>query len=72
MKSEIESMKENQVWKLIDPPDGVRTIECKWIYNKKKEMDVNVHIYEARLVAKGFQQVQGVDYDETFSRHSDA
>ena len=32
MKSEIESMKENQVWNLIDPPDGVRTIECKWIY----------------------------------------
>ena len=32
MKSEIESMKENQIWNLIDPPDGVRTIECKWIY----------------------------------------
>jgi len=54
MKSEIESMKENQVWNLIDPPDGVRTIECKWIYKKKKDMDGNVHIYKARLVAKGF------------------
>ena len=67
MKSEIESMKENQVWNLIDPPDGVRTIECKWIYKKKKDIDGNVHIYKARLVAKGFRQVQGVDYDETFS-----
>ena len=67
MKSEIESMKENQVWNLIDPPDGVRTIECKWIYKKKKDMDGNVHIYKAQLVAKGFQQVWGVDYDETFS-----
>jgi hypothetical protein len=67
MKSEIESMKENQVWNLIDPPDGVRTIECKWIYKKKKDMDGNVHIYIARHVAKGFRQVQGVDYDETFS-----
>jgi len=66
MKSEIESMKENQVWNLIDPPDGVRTIECKWIYKKKKDIDGNVHIYKARLVAKGFRQVQGVDYDETF------
>ena len=64
---EIESMKENQVWNLIDPPDGVRTIECKWIYKKKKDMDGNVHIYKARLVAKSFRQVQGVDYDETFS-----
>ena len=54
MKSEIESMKENQVWNLIDQPDGVRTIECKWIYKKKKDMDGNVHIHKARLVAKGF------------------
>ena len=54
MKSEIESMKENQIWNLIDPPDGVRTIECKWIYKKKKDIDGNVHIYKARLVAKGF------------------
>jgi hypothetical protein len=67
MKSEIDSMKENQVWNLIDPPDGVKTIECKWIYKKKKDMDGNVHIDKARLVAKDFRQVQGVDYDETFS-----
>ena len=61
MESEIESMRENQVWNLIDPPDGVKIIECKWIYKKKKDMDVNVHIHKARLVAKGFRQVQGVD-----------
>lgn len=67
MRSEIDSMGENQVWNLVDPPDGVRPIECKWIYKKKKDMDENVHIYKARLVAKGFRQVQGVDYDETFS-----
>ena len=67
MESKIESMRENQVWNLIDPPDGVKTIECKWIYKKKKDMDGNVHIYKTRLVTKGFRQVQGVDYDETFS-----
>ena len=64
IKSEIVFMKENLVWNLIDPPDGVRTIECKWIYKKKKDMDGNVHIYIAQLVTKGFRQVQGVDYDE--------
>jgi hypothetical protein len=67
MRSEIDSMGDNQVWNLVDPPDGVKAIECRWIYKKKKDMDGNVHIYKSRLVAKGFRQVQGVDYDETFS-----
>jgi hypothetical protein len=67
MRSEIDSMGDNQVWNLVDPPDGVKAIECKWIYKKKKDMDGNVHIYKARLVVKGFRQVQEVDYDETFS-----
>ena len=57
MEFEIESMRENQVRNLIDPPDSVKTIECKWIYKKKKDMDGNVHIHKARLVAKGFRQV---------------
>ena len=67
MKSEIESMHDNQVWNLVDPIDGVRPMECKWIFKKKIDMDGNVHIHKARLVAKGFKQIQGIDYDETFS-----
>jgi len=67
MKSEIESMHGNQVWNLVDPIDGVRPVECKWIFKKKIDMDGNVHIHKARLVAKGFKQIQGVDYDEIFS-----
>jgi hypothetical protein len=67
MRSEMDSMKDNRVWNLVDPPDGVRAIECKWIFKKKIDADGNVHIYKARLVAKGFRQIQGVDYDETFS-----
>jgi hypothetical protein len=67
MRFEIDSMRDNQVWNLVDPPDGTRAIECKWIFKKKIDADGNVHIYKARLVAKGFRQIQGVDYDETFS-----
>jgi hypothetical protein len=67
MGFEINSMDDNQVWNLVDLPDGVKPIECKWIIKKKRDMDGNVHIHKARLVAKGFRQVQGVDYDETFS-----
>ena len=67
MRSELKSMDENQVWNLVDLPDGARAVECKWVFKKKTDMDGNVSVYKARLVAKGFRQVQGVDYDETFS-----
>ena len=67
MKSEMQSMYDNQVWTLIDLTDGLKTIGCKWIFKKKTDMDGNVHTYKARLVAKGFKQTHGIDYDETFS-----
>ncbi|WVZ70691.1 hypothetical protein U9M48_019334 [Paspalum notatum var. saurae] len=67
MRSELKSMADNQVWNLVEPLDEVRPIECKWVFKKKIDADGNVHIYKAQLVAKGFRQIQGVDYDETFS-----
>ena len=47
MISEIESMGDNQVWNLVDLPDGFKSIECKSIYKKKIDMDGNVHIHKA-------------------------
>ena len=67
MKSEMGSMYENKVWTLVDLPDDRQAIENKWIFKRKTDADSNVTVYKARLVAKVFQQVQGVDYDETFS-----
>jgi hypothetical protein len=67
MESEIESMHDNQVWNLVDPIDGVRPIICKWGFKKNTDKDGNVHIYKARLVAKDFKQIHGIDYDRTFS-----
>ena len=51
MRSELKSMDENQVWNLVDLPDGARPVECKWVFKKKTDMDGNVSVYKARLVA---------------------
>ena len=67
MKSEMGSMYENKVWTLIDLPNDQQAIEIKWIFKRKTDADSSVTIYKARIVAKGFRQVQGVDYDESFS-----
>ncbi|KAG8474765.1 hypothetical protein CXB51_031711 [Gossypium anomalum] len=67
LRSEMDSMYENQVWTLVDPPKGVKPIGCKWVFKKKIDMDGNVQTYKGRLVAKGFRQIHGVNYDETFS-----
>ena len=67
MKSEIWSMYENKVWTLVNLPDDRQAIENKWIFKRKTDADSSVTIYKARIVAKGFRQVQGVDYDDSFS-----
>ncbi|KAK8986979.1 hypothetical protein V6N11_055296 [Hibiscus sabdariffa] len=67
MRSEMDSMSDNQVWTLVEPPEGIKPIGCKWVFKKKTDMDGNVQTYKRRLVAKGYRQIHGIDYDETFS-----
>ena len=55
-------MYDNQVWNLVDPPEGAKVIGCKWAHKIKHDMT-----FKSRLVAKGFKQTHGIDYDETFS-----
>ena len=67
MKSEMESMKVNDVWTLVDPLEGVKPIGCKWVFKRKRGADGKVETYKAHLVAKGYRQHYGIDYDEMFS-----
>ncbi|GKB90316.1 retrotransposon protein, putative, ty1-copia subclass [Tanacetum coccineum] len=71
MNVEIQSMKDNDVWELVELPHNAKTIGYKWLFKKKTDMDGVVHIFKSRLVAKGFTQTYGVDYEETFSPVAD-
>ncbi|GKA10502.1 retrotransposon protein, putative, ty1-copia subclass [Tanacetum coccineum] len=67
MNTKMQSMKDNQVWTLVDLPPDCKTVGSKWLFKKKTDMDGNIHTYKARLVEKGFTQTYGVNYEETFS-----
>ena len=67
MAEEIAALERTGTWDLVSPPPGVRPITCKWVYKIKTHSDGSLERYKARLVARGFQQEQGRDYDETFA-----
>ena len=56
MKSEMDTMYDNQVWTLIDVPEGVTSICYKWVFEKKMGADGQIETYKVKLVAKGFRQ----------------
>ena len=67
MKSDYRSLSGNQTWELTDLPAGLKSIKSKWVYKAKMDDNDKVERYKARLVAPGFSQRFGVDYDDTFS-----
>ena len=67
MEEEIKALVENQTWDLVPKPRDVKPVSCKWVYKIKTRPDGSIERYKARLVARGFSQQYGLDYDETFS-----
>ena len=64
MESEMRSLKENDVWELVNLPENRKVVGSKWVF--KVKVHGCVDRYKARLVAQGFSQTKGMDYDETF------
>ncbi|KAC9891008.1 hypothetical protein E3N88_45129 [Mikania micrantha] len=67
MKEEMKSLEKNITWVLTKLPSGKKALQNKWVYRIKDESDGSKR-YKARLVVKGFQQKEGVDSNEIFSR----
>ena len=67
MLKEISSLKDYQTWDLVDLPAGANLLKCKWVFKTKRKPDGEIDRYKARLVAQGYSQEAGVDYEETFA-----
>jgi len=67
MKDEMNSMASNGVWDLVELPNGLKAIGCKWVFKTKKDSLGNIERYKARLISKGFTQKEGINYKEIFS-----
>ena len=73
LEEEYNSLMSNETWDLVPPPEGCSVIGSKWMIKIKRDADGNVDRHKARLVAQGYAQTHGVDYEELFSpvaRHS--
>lgn len=67
MSEELAALERTNTWDLVPLPSHAVPITCKWVYKVKTKSDGSVERYKARLVARGFQQAHGRDYDETFA-----
>jgi hypothetical protein len=67
MDKEMESLRKNDVWELVELPKDRKAIGSKWVFKLKTDSNGSVERHKARLVAQGFSQKHGQDYDETFS-----
>ena len=66
-EAEMSSFKENNVWDIVPRPAGRKVVGGRWVCKIKRDAQGEIERFKARYVAKGFTQIQGLDYDETFA-----
>nr|ABA91380.1 retrotransposon protein, putative, Ty1-copia subclass [Oryza sativa Japonica Group] len=68
MHDEMDSLEKNHTWKLVKLPKEKKLIHCKWIFKRKEGMSPTDEArYKAMLVAKGYSQIPGIDFNDVFS-----
>jgi hypothetical protein len=67
MEEELKSMVSNDVWDLLEIPTSAKIVGCKLVYKTKIDSKGNVKRFKPRLVAKGFTQIERIDYNKTFT-----
>jgi hypothetical protein len=67
MMEEYQSIMKNDVWDIVPRPKGKFVVTSKWIYKIKNTIGGSIERHKMKFVARGFSQVEGIDYEETFS-----
>ena len=67
MNDELDQIEKNQTWELVLRTKGMNVIGSKWIFKNKFNEDGKLIRNKARLVCKGYAQVEGIDFEETFA-----
>jgi hypothetical protein len=67
MQSEMDAVEKNCTWELADLPRGHSTITLKWMFKLKRDEASVIVKHKARLVARGFMQWEGIDFNDTFA-----
>lgn len=67
MQEEMESICGHQVWKLVPREKNIKVVKSKWVYTVKENLDGSIQKYKAKLVAVGYSQKEGIDYDQSFA-----
>jgi hypothetical protein len=66
MQEEYDSIMCNDVWEVVPRPEGKSVVTSRWLY-KIKYVYGNIEKHKACFLARGFSQIEGIDYDETFA-----
>jgi hypothetical protein len=67
MKAEMDAVEKNRTWELADLPHGHHVITLKWVFKLKRDEVGAIIKHKARLMAQGFLQREGIDFDDAFA-----